>query len=151
LLRLLLFLTLFGCFGCFSKLKEQKTAAQGVRGRVTWAAGNQMPGKNKITTGEESKPVGRTLHFYELIHNGHVSHQEGFYSIHQFKRVATVTANSDGTFEVAMLPGKYSLFSQEERGLWANLTDGNGFVNPVEVKPGQWTEIDFLIDYEAYY
>lgn len=132
--------------GC--KTTTPATNDQGISGKVLWLEGNFMPGPNQSKSGE---PVERRLFFYPLIKHADLSKQGNFYKKPAIDPVATVKSDADGNFSIALPTGKYSVFSEETEGLFANLQDGEGHIYPVEVKKGAFTDITFKIDYMAVY
>ena len=132
---------------------QQKQAAikQGITGRILWQAGNQMPSPDAPPT-ESKRGVERTVYIYKLTNAEQVTTQDGvFHTNIQTNLVSQVDTDANGYFSVALKPGKYSLFTKEEKGLYANLFDGEMNIFPVEVKEGQVSTIEFLINYQASY
>lgn len=43
--------------------------------------------------------------------------------------------------------GRYSLFTVEENGYFANIDDLDSFIQPVKVNSGEWEEHDIIINY----
>jgi hypothetical protein len=48
--------------------------------------------------------------------------------------IRKIKTDKTGSFKANLDPGKYSIFVQEEDGLFANVFDGEGFINPVTVE-----------------
>lgn len=123
---------------------------QGIRGRIVFESGNQMPGP-----GVERQPaegVKRELLIYPLLKADALEgKQNGFYIEPAESPLETVTSDHEGNFQVALPPGEYSLLVREEGKLYANLFDGEGHIFPVEVKSGEMTEVEFKINYAAVY
>jgi hypothetical protein len=131
--------------------QSQAAIKQGITGRILWQAGNQMPSPDAPPT-ENKRGVERTVYIYELTNANQVTTQNGvFHTNIQTKLVAETTSDANGFFSVALKPGRYSLFTKEEKGLYANMFDGEMNIFPVEVKEGQVTTIEFLINYQASY
>ena len=131
--------------------QSQATIKQGITGRILWEAGNQMPSPDAPPT-ESKRGVERTVYIYELTNANQVTTQDGvFHTNIQTNLVSQVVTDANGNFSVALEPGKYSLFTKEEKGLYANLFDGGMNIFPVEVKEGQVSTIEFLINYQASY
>jgi hypothetical protein len=131
--------------------QNQAAIKQGITGRILWQAGNQMPSPDAPPT-EGKRGVERTVYIYELTNANQVTTQNGvFHTNIQTKLVAETTSDANGFFSVALKPGRYSLFTKEEKGLYANMFDGEMNIFPVEVKEGQVTTIEFLINYQASY
>ncbi|MFD2246505.1 carboxypeptidase-like regulatory domain-containing protein [Pontibacter ruber] len=130
---------------------QQMKVKQGIQGRVLWESGNRMPSPDAPQTSGK-RGVARTLYIYELTNGTQATTQEGvFHTNIQTKLVTQVVTDANGNFAVSLKPGKYSLFTKEEKGLYANLFDGENNVFPVEVKEGQVTTVEFLINYNASY
>lgn len=100
----------------------------------------------------KGRGVQRTLYVYELTNGAQARTIDGvFHTNIQTNLVTQVVTDANGNFAVSLKPGKYSLFSKEEKGLYANLFDGENNIFPVEVKEGQVTDVEFLINYQASY
>ncbi len=141
----------------FSQCKAQKSNGQGVMGKVTWLEGNQMP---TIKSEEELKdepvnpkgmPVKRTLKIYPLTNMMDAKQEDGLYTSVKGEPVASVETDENGNYSIELSPGNYSIFTVEENGLFANTFDGQGNIQPVTVKKGEWTEKDIVINYKAYF
>ena len=130
---------------------------QGIYGRVFWVGGNQMPaikknkkGKNGVSVGQTgASPVKRVLWVYPLIHRDQLTKAGRLYQKPTIKFIAKTNADEDGCFQMSLQPGKYSVFTEEKKGLFANVYDGKGNVAPVEVKARDLTELNIKINYKA--
>lgn len=122
---------------------------QGICGKVVWTSGNQMPGPGL----QSSKPAGivREVYIYEATATTKVTEASGFYSSIQTKLVKKVKTKKDGTFCVKLPVGTYSVFVKEGKGLWANIFDGQGIINPVTVVAKSCTPHTININYQAAY
>lgn len=129
---------------------QENALRQGIQGRVVVLTGNHMPGPGKKRPPAAAGAI-REIAVYPLTHLSQVKITGPFYAGIQTKQVAKVVSGPDGTFRVLLKPGTYSLFSQEPGGLFANRLDGTGYIFPVEVKAGQLTPVEFVIDYNASY
>lgn len=138
--------------GVEEQVQEQVISIeQGIAGKVIWVSGNHMPSPDAPRSGG-SKGIARTVYIYELTKGNQVSTSEGvFHTNIKSKLVKQVTSDANGHFEVKLEPGKYSLFTKEEQGLYANLFDGENNIFPVEVNKGQVTKVEFTINYAATY
>ncbi len=129
---------------------QEAPIEQGIAGKVLWQAGNQMPSPDVPPS--KGRGIQRTLFIYELTNGSQAKTIEGvFHTNIQTNLVTQVITDANGNFSVSLKPGKYSLFSKEEKGLFANLFDGQMNINPVEVKKGEVTNVEFLINYQASY
>jgi hypothetical protein len=122
---------------------------QGIIGTVEWIQGNQMPGPDR----QPIKPTGikREVWIYEIVSLQQVESEGVFFQNIPTRMIKKVSSNRRGKFKVKLPPGEYSLFIKEKEGLFANRFDQNNRINAVEVKPGKFTRITILVDYEATY
>ncbi|MBL3655274.1 carboxypeptidase regulatory-like domain-containing protein [Fulvivirga sediminis] len=134
---------------CSCKGTQSETMEQGIKGTVTWSEGNLMPGPGKKSG--TNRPVEREIHIYEATKINDTEHEGTFYKNISTKLAAKVQSNEDGEFMISLPAGKYSIFTKEEKGLFANNTDGQGYIEPVEVKKDQVTEVTININYMAVY
>ncbi|HAS43612.1 MAG TPA: hypothetical protein DCS93_24240 [Microscillaceae bacterium] len=133
---------------------------QGVYGRVFWVAGNQMPvigvkppkEKSKADN-QRTKPVKRQLLVYPVMSMSQLKPNGRLFQMPDTKPFATAMADEDGCFQLKLPPGKYSVFTLEEdqgqKRIFANIFDGQGHANPVEVKRMELTELNIKINYKA--
>lgn len=127
------------------------TIEQGIAGRILWQSGNHMPSPDAPRSSGK-RGVKRTVYIYELTKGSQATTTEGvFHNNIQTKLVTQAESDANGNFEVSLEPGRYSIFTQEDQGLYANLFDGENNIFPVEVKKGQVTTVEFLINYAATY
>ena len=136
--------------------QQAPTGNQGILGTITVREGNFMPGPNrKGKMPPADTPAGkiapREIFVYELTNLKQVKANGPFYSEIKTNLVTKVTSGPDGLFRVELKPGKYSVFSQEPGGLFANRLDGDGNIYPIEVIENRLTLVDFIIDYNASY
>jgi hypothetical protein len=130
---------------------QQMNIQQGIQGQILWEAGNQMPSPDAPQSSGR-RGVERTVYIYELTNSTQATTTDGvFHTNLQTKLVTQVATDADGHFEVSLKPGRYSLFTKEEKGLYANLFDGDMNIFPVEVKEGEVTTVEFLVNYNATY
>jgi len=133
---------------------------QGVYGRVFWMAGNQMPGigigppKQKSKDDKQkTKPVKRQLLVYPLMSRSQLQVSGRLFQVPEAKPFATTLSDEDGCFQLKLPPGKYSVFTLEEdkgqKHMFANIFDGQGNANPIEVKSMALTELNININYKA--
>jgi len=133
-----------------SAAAQQAPIKQGIAGKVLWKSGNQMPSPDAPPS--RGKGVQRTVYIYERTNGTQAETIDGvFHTSIQTNLVTQVVTDANGNFAVALKPGVYSLFTKEEKGLYANLFDGENNIYPVEVEEGQVTTVEFLINYNASY
>jgi hypothetical protein len=122
---------------------------QGIKGQIYWISGNQMPGPE--TKSSPQQGVQREVYVYELTYVKDCKQDGLFFTSIPTHLVTQRVSNPDGTFKVKLLPGKYSVFVKEPKGLFANLFDQNNAINPIIVKEKNYAWITIAIDYEAAY
>ena len=124
---------------------------QGIQGTVQWISGNQMPGPG-TNKKSPAQGIAREVRIYPATFIHQVQSKDGsFYTDAIGKPVMVIQSSSDGTFTATLPPGKYSIFTKEVRGLFANQYDGEGCINCVEVRANEFTDMTIKVDYEAAY
>ena len=128
---------------------ERVSIQQGVWGDVWFLAGNFMPTKPTGTT----TPVRREMRVYELASMADADQvpYSAFFRSVRTRLVASTWSDADGFFQLSLPRGTYSLFAVENGLLYANGFDGQGHIDPVEVKVEAVTPVLFQIDYRALY
>lgn len=144
-------------FICFSatltiaqKSKSKKSTAQGIQGVIIWKAGDQMPSPDRPAGVTAGVFVQREVYVYVLTNESNtVKNTEGFYTKVNTRLIKKFTTDKRGRFKVSLPVGKYSLFTKEDNGLYANLFDESMNIFPAQVKRGSYTNVSFEITYEA--
>jgi len=141
----------------FSQCKNQKSENQGVMGKVTWLEGNQMPTirseKDSSNTAVNPKgtPIKRTLKVYSLTNMIDAKEENGLFTSIVGEPIASFESDESGNYSIELSPGKYSIFTVEEGGLFANSFDVQGNIQPIQIKKGEWVKKDIVINYKAYF
>ncbi len=130
-----------------STSEAKVTVDQGLWGDVWFWAGNFMPG---CPTGTIT-PVSRQLFVHALTHLDDVEMigSSPFYSAIHTELIGTVTSDPSGFYQIALPPGEYSLFVQEDTLYYANMFDGGGHIMPVSVVADSATNLRFDITHQA--
>ncbi len=154
--QFLTILTFSLALGLFSQCKTMKQTGQGIKGQITWVEGNQMPliSQSGETTRSERKigePIQRKVIIYPLTKISDAKMENSLFTVANGKPIAQVESDEEGNFEVELAPGQYSVFTQEEGGLFANSFDLNGNIQPIEVEKGIWSKLNILVNYKAAY
>ncbi|WP_114752627.1 carboxypeptidase-like regulatory domain-containing protein [Pleomorphovibrio marinus] len=135
--------------------KAPKEQSEGIKGNVYWTEGNQMPRIADEETGMAAPTsklgVQRTILIHELTHVDQVEVGDFLIGTIHTELVETIQTDKNGEYAVKLPPGRYSLFTVESDGHFANTFDRNNYINPVEVKSGEWSVFDILVDYMAAY
>lgn len=100
---------------------------------------------------DAGKAIEREIWVYEPTALGQAVSGSGFYTEIRTRLVAKAKSEPDGMYKIKLPPGRYSVFTKEPGGLFANLFDGDGIINPVIVKDRGYTRLDIVINYAASY
>ncbi|SHN02373.1 hypothetical protein SAMN04488057_105277 [Cyclobacterium lianum] len=132
-----------------------KGKTEGVEGRVTWIAGNQMPqlaeSNAQAAKNERGIPVQRTIRIHQLTHINQASLGDYLFGDIETPLVAEIETDEKGYFKTELPPGRYSVFTVEETGYFANVFDLDSYINPLTVEKGKWTNMRIKVDYKAAY
>ncbi len=130
-------------------------SGEGIQGHVYWIAGNQMPqateSEDASPSGSKKQPVKRTIRIHELTHINEASLGDYLFGDIETPLITEIETDESGHFQVKLPPGKYSLFTIEEKGYFANVFDLDSFIHPVTVEKNQWEKTEITIDYQASY
>lgn len=142
-------LILLASLAFFSFSRPEDCKRQGIKGYVRLVKGNQMPSPDRII----SQPAGikTSLYIYELTNVSQVVSQGAFYTSVSSKLIKEVKTNDEGYFKVKLKPGTYSLFVKKGDLFYSNIFDDKNNIHPIEVKKGEWSEVEFKADYDAVY
>jgi len=140
---------LFLVLAFFGIVQFTKAPKEGIQGQVFWVSGNQMPGPGKAIPPQLG--VTREIVVYKAATLQDVEQKDLFFTSVKTELVTKVVSKSDGTFKIKLPPGRYSVFTQEQKGLFANIIDQNGCVSCVEVRPKKYSWVAITVDYEAAY
>lgn len=144
------FALFFGLFSC----KSGREATQGLRGQVFWVEGNLMPQASEdvlLREKDVKKGVQRQLKVFTLTNLNEVSLADYLIGDIQTKEIMSLETDPEGKFEVELPTGKYSIFTVEEEGYFANVYDIENNLNPVDIKEGKWSFLEIIINYRAVY
>ena len=136
-----------------SACKSGKTTTQGIKGQVYWVEGNRMPlaSEDGKTSDPPKQGVKRVIKIHELTHINEARLGDYLFGEIETPLVTEIETDDSGQFEIELPKGKYSLFTVEENGYFANVFDLDSYINPVVVEEKSWTQVEIIIDYEAAY
>ena len=123
----------------------------GIRGHVYIESGNRMPSPEEPVSA--SKGLKTTLYIYALTNISDVDREgiTAFYKSISTRFVKKVKTGNDGAFKVKLKPGLYSLFMRKGDLYYSSQFDEKNNIHPVEVMPGNMTEVVFKANYSAIY
>lgn len=111
----------------------------------------QIAQEGGIVARPAKKGVKRTLKIHELTHINQARLGDALFGDIETPLVIEIETDDSGNFSVELPAGRYSIFTVEEDGHFANILDLDSYINPFEVKEGEWTQADVLINYKAAY
>ncbi|WP_425637987.1 carboxypeptidase regulatory-like domain-containing protein [Algoriphagus yeomjeoni] len=153
--QLLRILIAFAFTSIFFQCAPYQPEGQGVVGQVTWLEGNQMPmvleEEKKAKDTNTGNPVKRTVRVYPLIKISDVTLENGLFQSVAAKPITEFETDENGRYSINLSPGRYSILTVEEEGLFASIFDGDGNIQPVTVKENEWTLLDIVVNYKAAY
>jgi len=124
---------------------------QGVYGDVYWVQGNMMPSPDEPRA-NQGRPIERQINIYKVATFKEVEGQAPLFTKINTELFKTVKSNSKGFYQCELPPGKYSIFTVEEKNSYfANTFNGEGEINTVEITAGQKVKLDININYKAAY
>jgi hypothetical protein len=122
----------------------------GVAGTLLKKDGNCMPMIGSSGTSCRTYPVSRTIMIYDYTTTNEVDGWGPSYKAVRSRLVAQCIADKDGFFQVAVNPGKYSIFIKENDNFYANSYDGQGGIQSITVKNDSVNIITLVLDYAVY-
>lgn len=122
-----------------------------VTGQVLRIRGNQMPSPDLPAPVYPGISTG--IYFFEPVTESSVvsAAQQGIYSTVNARLVKETRSYKNGRFSLRIKPGKYSVFIGKDSLFYANIRDGKGFLNPVDISSGRQAGITLRADWDAYY
>lgn len=128
---------------------------QGIQGQVRWLEGNLMPtisdDPQTKQTPQHGAPVEREILVYELTSMDQAEGTGPVFSGINTQLVTQVKTDDKGRFSVELPAGRYSLFTKEPEGYFANQFDGEGHINPITVYQDSVRQVLIEINYKAAY
>jgi hypothetical protein len=124
---------------------------QGVSGLVFEVHGNQMPAPGKGVPLRKGVQREFGIFLPASLSTAVKSKEDCFFKKPGSKLVSRARTGKDGCFNLALMPGRYSIFVKE-KGLWyANSFGGDGEICQFEVFADSVTHVDFRINHGAWY
>lgn len=122
---------------------------EGIKGQVFWISGNQQPGPGSQVS--PAQGTIREIFIYKAATLKDVNQKDQYFFEINTELISKVMSEEDGSFKVKLPPGEYSVFTKEQKGLFANVIDHNGCVSCVSVRPKRYSWVTISVDYEATY
>jgi hypothetical protein len=124
---------------------------QGIEGNVRLLTGNAMPMKDAPAA--EAKPFETTVYVYPPIKLQEIASfaVNGVYTQLPGKELFSVKTNEKGAFSFPLPEGKYAVFVAYKKGFFANISNAEGYVQPIVVEKNKLSTINITIDADAVY
>ncbi|MCK8492085.1 hypothetical protein M0L20_09520 [Spirosoma sp. RP8] len=140
-----------------SRKQTRKPAAkQGICGLVVVKRGNHMPSVDSPSpdsprSDSDGAPAEREILIFPLLNMSQVdAGDNGFInSVREAKPIKTVRSDKNGKFCINLPVGRYSLIVREPKGLYANLSDTQNNIFPVNVQKNRQLTVKVEITHEA--
>lgn len=122
-----------------------------VKGSLKKRTGNQMPSPDAPLRKDE--PLQGTVCFFEsaLIRNAKAIGLSGQYITVGTALVKEVSTNRSGDFRARLKPGTYSVLIKNDSLFYSNISDGQGFINPVRIEKRKNPKLSLIADWDAAY
>jgi hypothetical protein len=142
--RFLVFVCLMTAAGCARDTVR-------VTGEVLRIRGNQMPSPDlpdPVYPGFKTK-----IYFFQPVSATAAIpvNQGGMYRRINGQRSATAESDDQGRFRLRLKPGKYSVLIGNDSLFYANIRDGAGYLNPVEIPASRKFSLRLRADWDATY
>lgn len=122
-----------------------------INGKVQRVFGNQMPSPDV----KNEEPIGfeATVFFFEptLINMGMPTGEQGLFLMANKKLVAKVLCAKDGSFNLKIKPGKYSVLLGKDGQYYSNISSLDGLINPVDINKKENRALVLKADWGAIY
>lgn len=129
----------------------QMNIKQGVYGTIYWVQGNMMPSPDEPRA-NQGRPIEKQINIYKVTKFEDVEGQAPLFTKISTELVKTVKSNSQGFYQCELSPGRYSIFTLEEKNSYfANNFNGEGEINMIEIVAGQKIKLDINVNYKAAY
>jgi hypothetical protein len=119
---------------------------------VVWrVSGNQMPSPDMPTPSFAGYATRVYFFAPTRLKDARRAGPGGFYSNIPSPLVAQATTDAKGRFRIRLAPGRYSMFIGKDSLYYANIFDGDGFLNPVVIARDGKRRIELKADWDARY
>jgi hypothetical protein len=124
--------------------------ANGLWGTLGFMEGNCMPVVSPTSTTCKTCPVRRTIRIYEYALRSQATQQSpgAFYESVSTQLIKEVTSDENGFFQTEVPAGQYSIMVVENGKLYANASDMQGGLNPVNFTGGR-QNVNLILTYKA--
>ncbi|OKS87959.1 hypothetical protein [Mucilaginibacter polytrichastri] len=123
---------------------------QGIAGYVYRETGNQMPSPNRAP--RKPKGIKCDLYIYQPTTLKQTTGDATVFTAVSTKLITIAHTDSAGHYSLNLPVGKYSVFIRTDKGtFFADESDGEGILNPVEVMVNKVTDRNFKLRIGAVY
>ncbi len=143
------FLLLTVLAACSASKPGHSNINQGISGYIYQVRGNQMPAPGRAIS--RGRGLSCEVYIYSATQSSDTRGPAPLFSQINTPLITQIKSDSTGRYTAYLPPGRYSLFIKENNLFFANETDGNGYLNFVEVKSGLVSAKDFRVTLRAVY
>jgi hypothetical protein len=122
-----------------------------VSGVVWRVTGNQMPSPDMPTPSYGGYATQVFFFSPTNLRDARRVGQQGFYAYIPSSLAAKASTDAEGRFRVRLTPGRYSVFIGKDSLFYANILDGEGYLNPVLIGRDGKRRIELKADWDARY
>jgi len=126
------------------------TIDEGITGTLYQKEGNCMPPIIDENSTCKTFPIKRKILVYEYTKTSQVDGYGPVFNAISTRKIAETESDYLGFYEIKLSPGTYSVFILEKGNLYANLFDGQGGINPVEITNDSLSIEHQKLDYAVY-
>ena len=122
-----------------------------VRGKLQKPTGNQMPSPD--LPNETPAGVSGFVYFFEptLVNMGLPTGEVGTFLMTNKTLIAKSLANKEGLFKVKLRPGNYTVMIGKNGQFYSNISNLEGFINPIVVEKKDNKPLVLSADWDAIY
>ena len=122
-----------------------------VRGKLQKPTGNQMPSPDLPS--ETPAGVSGFVYFFEptLVNMGLPTGEVGTFLMTNKTLIAKSLANKEGLFKVKLRPGNYTVMIGKNGQFYSNISNLEGFINPIVVQRKDNMPLVLSADWDAIY
>ncbi|MFY7651638.1 MAG: hypothetical protein ACOVQE_03010 [Chitinophagaceae bacterium] len=137
---------------CKHPMKQKTTLVkQGIQGNVQLLTGNAMPMKDApkaVSNGFET-----IVYIYPLLNLNDIAKfaENGIYKQLPGKHLFAQKTNNKGEFLMHLPEGRYSLFVGYKNGFFANISNTEGYVQPILIEKQKVANLTITVDADAVY
>jgi hypothetical protein len=131
--------------------KKKKTTFFTLCGKVTELRGNYMPDPDAPQKAQQTTGTGvqREVYFFAPASSGEGQTESGCFKKVNAIFIKKVKTDVQGNYCIRLPKGSYSVFTKEAEGFFANKSDADGILNPVQINTNMPANYNLVISNKA--